>query len=606
VRSEQRFRQLYDHSTAAILTVRPDGRIVECNGLACRLLMRGRDEIVGGMLDGWLYGADRGATMRHLRAAFEGTTSDWYASVPRSEGARRQVIARMVPDTRDTIELVHVLIVTPVQAGSIGGGEALRPLLENLPNQFALLLDADYRIRYATGLARTHWLNAEDVLGSGLMQLLEPVDAVSAQLAEMRKEIEAGRAWAGQQLHRRADGSSIRVDVYALPHRDPASGEIVGSLYAGRDVSAEHELRVRSERADRFAAIGDVVVSVAVELQRALERVHERATGTAASPALTPALRSASDLVEKLLAFASVRPLERSDVVLEAVIKHVLALLEDEIAAAGVTVTTRVSSEIPELRLDEGHLTRLVRELVQNGIDAIGAPGVFEKSLRIVASREGDHIILAVEDRGPGIPAAVGDRVFEPFYTTKQGRLGLGLSIVRGIVAAHDGRVSLRSMPTGGARALVQLPIRAAGPRARFRVAPLVLRSRSVLLVEDDESVRRVIRKALEATGYRVSEAFSGRSALSKLTTGEVPDLIITDLKMGGGNGYWLIDKLRTDFPSLHARTLIITGDAAVERLDQIERATGCTVLAKPVAFPVLLDAMEDLLLRTAEAGPRR
>lgn len=151
----------------------------------------------------------------------------------------------------------------------------------------------------------------------------------------------------------------------------------------------------------------------------------------------------------------------------------------------------------------------------------------------------------------------------------------------------------------------MQLPIRATTQRARFRAVPLFLRSRSVLLVEDDENVRRVIRKALETTGYRVTEAFSGRSALSKLTTGELPDLIITDLKMSGGNGYWLIEKLRSDFPALHARTLIITGDTSGTP-EQIAQATGCTVLAKPVTFPALLEAMEDVLMRNEGSYARQ
>lgn len=605
--SDQPFDPLYEHSTAAILTVTPEGRVIDCNRLAHRLLMRGREEIVGSSLETWFTGPERGLTLQHLRTACTGVVTEWYTSVPRIEGTRRQVIVRLVPATRGAVERIHALIVTPVQAGSTGAGEALRPLLENLPNQFALVLDLEYRIRYATGLARTHWLNPEDVLGAELGRLLEPAEANATQLADMRSELEAGRAWTGRERHRRADGSWILVDAFALPHRDSASGIILGALYAGRDVSAEHELRVRSERADRFAAIGDVVVSVAVELQRALNRVNDLSTSEAGpGPGFTTEVYRASELVEKLLAFASTRPLEPTDIALTDIVDHVLKQLEPEIDAAGVRVSTRVSSGLPLLRLDEGHLTRILRELLQNGIEAMNTPGTMDRELRVMATREGDLLILAIEDRGPGIPAAVADRVFDAFYTTRHGRFGLGLPIVRGIVSAHDGRIAIRPLPTGGTRVVVQLPIRASRAGARFRAVPLILRSRSVLLVEDDENVRAVIRRALETTGYRVTEAFSGRSALTRLTTGEVPDLIITDLKMAGGNGYWLIDKLRSDFPALHSRTLIITGDASVGALDEIERITGCPALAKPVPFPVLLEAMDELLTRADRAGAPR
>ena len=110
--------------------------------------------------------------------------------------------------------------------------------------------------------------------------------------------------------------------------------------------------------------------------------------------------------------------------------------------------------------------------------------------------------------------------------------------------------------------------------------------------------MRRSVRRFLEKVGFEVREAWSGRSALAQITVGHPPELVVTDLKMSDGDGYWFLDQLSRDFPDLLRRTVIITGDAAgAEEAEVVER-TGCPAVTKPVEMPDLLELLDEIALR--------
>ena len=103
------------------------------------------------------------------------------------------------------------------------------------------------------------------------------------------------------------------------------------------------------------------------------------------------------------------------------------------------------------------------------------------------------------------------------------------------------------------------------------------------------------IRKFLEQVGYEVSEAWSGRSAMAQITDVRPPEILITDLKMLDGSGYWLLDQIEEYYPSLLRRTVIVTGDTRREEALDVSLRTGCPLLAKPFDLPVLLELLEGL-----------
>ncbi len=145
----------------------------------------------------------------------------------------------------------------------------------------------------------------------------------------------------------------------------------------------------------------------------------------------------------------------------------------------------------------------------------------------------------------------------------------------------------------------LELPYEAPEARLRFRPTPLTLtRTRTVLVVDDDEPVRSALRRFLEKVGFEVREAWSGRSALAQLTAGRPPELILTDLKMSDGSGYWFLDQLSRDYPDLLRRTVVITGDTDYQETTRVTREKGCPVMRKPFEPPELLDLLDEVALR--------
>ena len=113
-----------------------------------------------------------------------------------------------------------------------------------------------------------------------------------------------------------------------------------------------------------------------------------------------------------------------------------------------------------------------------------------------------------------------------------------------------------------------------------------------MLVVDDDVTIRVLVRHMLEEAGYRVTEAESGRDALVRLRSVPMPDHLVTDLKMADGSGGWLVSQVGYEFPALLPRTVVITGDAAGAAAAHVAARWHCRVLAKPLHGPDLLDAL--------------
>jgi CheY-like chemotaxis protein len=216
----------------------------------------------------------------------------------------------------------------------------------------------------------------------------------------------------------------------------------------------------------------------------------------------------------------------------------------------------------------------------------------------------GDYVMLSVHDTGVGMDAATQSMIFEPFFTTKavgEGT-GLGLSTVYGIVQQSKGLVTVESAPGRGTAIRIFLP-RVAEPAAAVRgyvpepmaEPPARLQRATVLLVEDDEGVRRLTRRVLEQYGFRAVEARSGVEALELLSLDHPRiDAVVSDLVMPGMSGTELIERvrdLRPDMPVVY-----LSGYSGEEVSEQVRSHPRQAFLQKPFSPDALAAALEDLL----------
>jgi len=267
------------------------------------------------------------------------------------------------------------------------------------------------------------------------------------------------------------------------------------------------------------------------------------------------------------------------------------------------------------VRIGESQLEQVLMNLVTNARDSLGVSGNISVETRDVTlspamSSElglapGDYLLLAVRDTGSGIPADVRPHLFEPFFTTRDGGTGLGLATCYGIVTQNGGTISVDSELGRGSTFRVFLPRVDAGATATDSSAsPRRAATKiKVLVVEDEDSVRRVIERALRGEDFAVSVA-SGAEEARRLALAHAPfDVLVTDIVMPDVDGPELARGLRERWPEL--RVLFISGYTQEIPLNEAASDTTVAFLQKPFRPSDLSNALHELLGTSAARAPR-
>jgi CheY-like chemotaxis protein len=280
-------------------------------------------------------------------------------------------------------------------------------------------------------------------------------------------------------------------------------------------------------------------------------------------PEMAQQIRSAAersrDLVQQLLAFARKQVLEPAVLDLRTVVSDMESLLRRTIREDVRIAISLPAAPVP-VRADRGRLGQVLMNLSVNAQDAMASGGtltieVTEESIPEAGGAR--HAVLAVRDTGVGMDEATRRSIFEPFFTTKERGhgTGLGLATVYGIVKQHGGDVEVSSAPGAGSVFRVSLPLDT-GPAA-LPVAPAPLEperggTETILLAEDDESVRSLTRTLLEQAGYRVMCCRNGDESLARAREHpEAIDLLLTDVVMPDMTGKDLADRIAAERPEI-------------------------------------------------------
>jgi CheY-like chemotaxis protein len=323
------------------------------------------------------------------------------------------------------------------------------------------------------------------------------------------------------------------------------------------------------------------------------------------------ATRQAATLTARLLAFS------RKQVLMPRVIdlNELLRVEQDIIARlAGEHIELRMmlGPDAGNIRADPGQIEQVLMNLVVNARDAMADGGrlVIETSRQDFDEdyasahpgvRAGPYVRMTVTDTGRGMDHEVLSHVFEPFFTTKEPSkgTGLGLSTVYGIIKQSDGQITCTSEPGRGTTFTISLPRtteaaeQAAAPAAD---AGELRGTETVLLVEDDDTVRRLTRTMLESAGYKVITAPGGKEALALMgPRGEV-DLVVTDVVMPQMNGRELAKRLSVTRPTL--RVLYISGYAESAMTPRGTLDPGVDFIQKPFTSHELLSKIREILSR--------
>jgi two-component system NtrC family sensor kinase len=282
---------------------------------------------------------------------------------------------------------------------------------------------------------------------------------------------------------------------------------------------------------------------------------------------------------------------------------------------SGISWDLRVEPDLPLVTGDAHQLQQVFVNLINNAAQAMHAAHGGGRLAVSVDVQVGAHaaaplVRVTITDDGPGIAPENLSRVFDPFFTTKPSGegTGLGLSVCHGIVSEHGGAVWVQSRLGQGATFYVELPAGVEEPNLEPVVAsvappagaPADAGPARVLVVDDEEAVLEVMRRALQRAGYHADGAGDAAAALVRLER-EPYDLVVCDVHMPGMSGPELYHVLRTRCPDQARHVLFVTGDSLAIGIRQFLDGTGVSYLSKPFELAALIQRVRQELAKQAE-----
>jgi len=409
---------------------------------------------------------------------------------------------------------------------------------------------------------------------------------------------------AGESLHLeltelRRDGSALELEVHGVPMQYQGKPHV---LTIARDITEKRrsaaELARQREtlyQREKLAALGSLLAGVAHELNNPLSVVVARAVlleerGDPATQAAALKIRTAAErcarIVRTFLAMARQQKPERGPVAMNEVVSAALDIASYAIRRSNIDVEIDLSRNIPLILADADQLHQVLLNLIINAQQSLqGQPA--PRRIRVTSCFDSlaDVVCITVADNGPGIPAHLRARVFEPYFTTKPIGIGLGvgLAVSLGIVEAHGGTLTVASPIEGGAVFTIALPIGAVGAVGPDTAPPPKADAgqRTILVVDDEAEIRDTLAEILVGARHRVVTASSGREALERMTA-EHYDAILTDIRMPDIDGRALYHEIERRWPGQAGRVIFVTGDTLASALREFVSESGQPVIEKP------------------------
>ena len=454
--------------------------------------------------------------------------------------------------------------------------------------------------------ALTGWSRAEAV-GAQIGDLVFPEglrllhrQRVMGFLDEVARGGAGGLRYETRIMHKDGHEGLVEVSLAALRRGD---GHIINAFV--RDITQKRFAEEQLIQAQKMESVGQLTGGIAHDFNNMLtvitgtieilaDAVKQHPNLSTIARMISDAADRASQLTANLLAFARKQPLQPLEIDVNGLIEEVVKLLAPALGRQ-INIETNLCEHAWPALVDPAQLSSALVNLAINARDAMPSGGTltFATANSSLSGHEaeatgveaGDYVVIEVIDNGTGIPEAIRDRIFDPFFSTKKVGTGsgLGLSMVFGFAKQSGGTIEVRSEVGKGATFRIVLPRANSEPLQIFPPADAEIRggSETILCVEDDDEVRVYVTSQLESLGYKVISAAYAAEALAIVEAGTQFDLLFTDIVMPGNmNGRQLAEKIAELRPAL--KVLFTSGNSFGAIPLQSHAGHSIPLLAKP------------------------
>jgi len=493
------------------------------------------------------------------------------------------------------------------------------------------LVDAQRRFLFANrACAFSHGYTPEELLGKHISIFHLPEQMAAVQAAT--DEFERTGSYQGEVWHKHRDGSVSLMYMHAFHLRDE-TGQTIGIITTMRDLTQQKRAEEEQERLEnqlyqiqKMEAIGQLAGGVAHDFNNLLAVILGNASVVRQDPALAPKAREAmTDIIEaaergsaltrQLLAYARGGLQKPVATDLNRLVRALVPMLERSIPP-GISFTLQLADPLPTVVADPPRIEQIVMNLCLNAVQASTAPAeivirtkpadldeVRAEELRLAPGR---YLLLQVIDRGCGIDPKLHERIFEPFFSTREMGRGMGLSVAHGIVQSHRGQIIVESEVDRGSTFSVWLPA-SNEPETALQPSPeLPPRERpprgseTILIIDDDPQVARTIEQMLSSLGYCTVSHLDADSALAFLGhNAEDVNLVLCDLNMPKHDGGEIASLIAERYNHL----MVVLTSGADEKAVGVESTPSVRgFVQKPFTLMSLAKTVREVLDRQAPA----
>jgi PAS domain S-box-containing protein len=597
-RSEARFTQLFETLQEGIYIITPDDKILEVNPALVQMLgYDSKEELLSKKVSEVFVDPEQRSILAR-EVLRQPSPQGKEITLCRKDGQCIICLntASAVRDTGGKIvryqgALADITERRAIEKRLYQQQEFARRLVDSFPD-LIFVVDVSRRYTFASPkFEEVLGYSAEETIGMTFGDRAHP-DERKAVVEVFDGLLSGDRNFASIELrvrHKQGDWRRLRCNF--SPLFDP-NGKIEGVVISGRDITEVKRLEEQLIQAEKLAAMGQMLAGVAHELNNPLtailgasELLRDRAgadENTRRQLEMTHRqARRAARIVQNLLEFSRPASAQKKALDLNAVVDRTLQLHEHSLRRNSIQVDFHPSPGLPLTMGDANQLIQVFLNLISNAEQAIREVRPSGR-VQIRLGKFSSRVFATIQDDGAGIPAEVLPKIFDPFFTTKRpgGGTGLGLSICMSIIREHGGDIEVESLPAGGAAFTVFLPMaeqqpvqhispeESSGSGEMMAPTPSLLKGRSILVVDDEESIRMLLGEGLTAQGLRVDCVATAEEALALVLRGKY-HAILCDLNLSGtgsnADGYSVAQRLKIASGVNKPELLYMSGDVVEE-----------------------------------------